>query len=290
MATWTQIEAEAPELAAAAHKVFEAHIHKTLATIRKDGSPRISGTEAKFFRRYLPRVDARLPQSRRPAARPTPRAPLCPIDTKLVDGDAKLSGRAVQVTDEATIRRFTGTLEQQPAEAFPLFRIDITDLTSRASPVTTSSSRRGAKAVGRQARRAPLSIDVLQQLSVLDELPRAQVVPPHPFARRFSEPGCHHRVLDQALKERERSQVSRVLEEQSAHAVFDLFLDAAGGAPDDRPSLPHRFRHRQAKALVQALLDDDCGVPLERVHDRGILLCIRHGQRGQVDAAAVPVW
>jgi hypothetical protein len=46
-----------------------------------------------------------------------------------VDGDAKLSGRAVQVTDEDTIRRFTGTLEEEPPEPFPLFRIDITDLT-----------------------------------------------------------------------------------------------------------------------------------------------------------------
>jgi hypothetical protein len=130
MATWSDIEAEAPELAAAAKKVFEAHIHKTLATIRKDGSPRISGTEAKFFEGdiYL----GSMPGSRKAAdLLRDPRLALhsAPLDTKLVDGDAKLSGRAVQVTDEDTIRRFTGTLDQHPTEEFPLFRIDITDLT-----------------------------------------------------------------------------------------------------------------------------------------------------------------
>jgi hypothetical protein len=130
MATWTQIEAEAPDLAAAAKKVFEAHIHKTLATVRKDGSPRISGTEAKFFEGdiYL----GSMPGSRKAAdLQRDPRLALhcAPGDTKLVDGDAKLSGRAVQITDEDTIRRFTGTLEQEPPEEFPLFRIDITDLT-----------------------------------------------------------------------------------------------------------------------------------------------------------------
>jgi hypothetical protein len=110
--------------------VFESHIHKTLATIRKDGSPRISGTEAKFFEGdiYL----GSMPGSRKAAdLMRDPRLALhgAPLDTKLVDGDAKLSGRAVQVTDEDTIRRFTGTLEEKPTEEFPLFRIDITDLT-----------------------------------------------------------------------------------------------------------------------------------------------------------------
>ena len=48
MAKWSEIEREAPELAARARELFEAHRHKTLATIRKDGSPRISGTEVEF--------------------------------------------------------------------------------------------------------------------------------------------------------------------------------------------------------------------------------------------------
>lgn len=45
MATWTDFETAAPELAAHVRERLLAHKHLTIATIRKDGSPRISGTE-----------------------------------------------------------------------------------------------------------------------------------------------------------------------------------------------------------------------------------------------------
>jgi hypothetical protein len=45
MASWSEVEQQAPELAAAAKAYFDKHKHKTLATLRKDGSPRISGSE-----------------------------------------------------------------------------------------------------------------------------------------------------------------------------------------------------------------------------------------------------
>ena len=48
MARWSEFEAEAPELAASVRARFDAHGHKTMATLRSDGSPRISGTEAVF--------------------------------------------------------------------------------------------------------------------------------------------------------------------------------------------------------------------------------------------------
>ena len=49
MATWDDFAAAAPELAAAARELFEAHTHLTIATLRKDGAPRISGIEAQFL-------------------------------------------------------------------------------------------------------------------------------------------------------------------------------------------------------------------------------------------------
>ena len=49
MATWDNFAAAAPELAAAARELFEAHTHLTIATLRKDGAPRISGIEAQFL-------------------------------------------------------------------------------------------------------------------------------------------------------------------------------------------------------------------------------------------------
>ena len=48
MATWTEFSAAAPELAERVKQSFDAHKHKTMATLRKDGSPRISGTEVEF--------------------------------------------------------------------------------------------------------------------------------------------------------------------------------------------------------------------------------------------------
>jgi hypothetical protein len=48
VASWSEVEAQAPELTALARGLFDAFTHKTLATLRRDGSPRISGTEVEF--------------------------------------------------------------------------------------------------------------------------------------------------------------------------------------------------------------------------------------------------
>lgn len=48
MATWQEFEREAPDLAKAVRERFTVRKHATLATLRRDGSPRISGTEVQF--------------------------------------------------------------------------------------------------------------------------------------------------------------------------------------------------------------------------------------------------
>lgn len=48
MATWKDIEREEPAFAARVRDLFDAGRHKTLATLRADGSPRISGIEVQF--------------------------------------------------------------------------------------------------------------------------------------------------------------------------------------------------------------------------------------------------
>jgi hypothetical protein len=48
VASWADFEAEAPELAARVRDRLGAHKHLTIATLRRDGSPRISGTEVEF--------------------------------------------------------------------------------------------------------------------------------------------------------------------------------------------------------------------------------------------------
>lgn len=48
MARWADVEAADPEFAARVQHLFETGRHKTIATLRADGSPRISGIECEF--------------------------------------------------------------------------------------------------------------------------------------------------------------------------------------------------------------------------------------------------
>lgn len=48
MATWAEFEAAAPEFASRVHGLMASRKHLTMATLRRDGSPRISGTEVEF--------------------------------------------------------------------------------------------------------------------------------------------------------------------------------------------------------------------------------------------------
>ncbi len=48
MTSWKDFATAEPELAARVQQHFESRKHMTLATVRRDGSPRISGTEVAF--------------------------------------------------------------------------------------------------------------------------------------------------------------------------------------------------------------------------------------------------
>ena len=48
MSAWRVIEETEPEFAARVRRLFDAGRHKTIATLRADGSPRISGIECEF--------------------------------------------------------------------------------------------------------------------------------------------------------------------------------------------------------------------------------------------------
>ena len=131
MASWKEIEAAAPELAARARASFDAHRHKLLATLRRDGSPRISGIEATFADGEL--WLGMMPGSRKALdLRRDPRLALHsasldpPDDPTAWGGDAKLSGRAVEVDDPVLKERFAGGGGQ--AEAAHLFRVDVDEL------------------------------------------------------------------------------------------------------------------------------------------------------------------
>src|SRR5258708_40323843 len=48
MASWAEFEAAEPQFASRVRKLMSARKHLTMATLRRDGSPRISGTEVEF--------------------------------------------------------------------------------------------------------------------------------------------------------------------------------------------------------------------------------------------------
>lgn len=98
MASWAEVEAEAPELARRARQLLDAHAHKTIATLRADGSPRISGIEAEIDGGEL--TFGSMPNARKGAdLRRDPRFALHSGSDDPPDwqGDAKLSGLAREV-------------------------------------------------------------------------------------------------------------------------------------------------------------------------------------------------
>lgn len=108
MARWAEVEREAPELAAAVRRRFEAHRHHTMATLRQDGSPRISGIELRFSDGAV--LLGMMPDSLK--ARDLLRDPRIAIHAASDDppgegedpsgwpGDAKLAGRALAVSGD----------------------------------------------------------------------------------------------------------------------------------------------------------------------------------------------
>lgn len=110
MSGWQAIEDAEPEFAGRVHRLFDAGRHKTIATLRADGSPRISGIECEFADGDLrfgsmsgARKGADLQRDPRFALHgPT----FHPVEGQEADwpGEAKIAGRAVPagpvLTDE----------------------------------------------------------------------------------------------------------------------------------------------------------------------------------------------
>jgi hypothetical protein len=128
MASWDEFEAQAPELAAAVRAQLTATLHTVLATLRADGAPRLTGLEVHFGDGEL--WLATMPDSRKADdLRRDPRFAIHSApDVSMVDGDAKVGGRAVLVDDRATRERFAATLPQElPPSGMALFRADLAD-------------------------------------------------------------------------------------------------------------------------------------------------------------------
>jgi nitroimidazol reductase NimA-like FMN-containing flavoprotein (pyridoxamine 5'-phosphate oxidase superfamily) len=119
MTAWQAVEQAAPEFAQRVRALFDAHRHKTIATLRADGSPRISGIEAAFEDGEL--VFGSMPNARKGAdLRRDPRfalhsATIDPIEGSEAEwpGEVKISGRAIAAgptSQEADGERFVADI------------------------------------------------------------------------------------------------------------------------------------------------------------------------------------
>jgi Pyridoxamine 5'-phosphate oxidase len=99
---WKDVERAEPEFAQRVQGLFDAHRHKTIATLRADGSPRISGIEVTFEDGEL--VFGSMANARKGAD--LVRDPRFALHSATVDpvegaeaqwpGEAKISGRAIK--------------------------------------------------------------------------------------------------------------------------------------------------------------------------------------------------
>jgi hypothetical protein len=117
---WREVEKAEPEFAQRVRALFDAHRHKTIATVRADGSPRISGIETVFEDGEL--VFGSMASARKGAdLRRDPRFALHSATVDPVEGseaqwpgEAKISGRAVagSVTEDQDGDRFLADIAQ----------------------------------------------------------------------------------------------------------------------------------------------------------------------------------
>jgi hypothetical protein len=128
MARWQEMEDSAPEFARALAERLDAHTHKTIATLRKDGSPRISGIEA-----FVADGDlwiGSMPNAVK--AQDLQRDPRYALHSGSADppewpGDAKLSGSAEEIIDQERRRALAQTMgsDSPPSPDSHTFRLDI---------------------------------------------------------------------------------------------------------------------------------------------------------------------
>jgi Pyridoxamine 5'-phosphate oxidase len=129
MATWSEFEAAAPDLAARVRARLDAHTHKTLATVRRDGSPRISGTETAIRDGEL-WIGSMWQALKAHDLQRDPRFALHsgsdePTDWK---GDAKVAGIAEEITDRERVEEING--DSAPPGPSHLFRLDLREVST----------------------------------------------------------------------------------------------------------------------------------------------------------------
>jgi hypothetical protein len=111
MVSWSEVRADAPDLAGRVEQALTRNKHLTMATLRMDGSPRISGTELEVSDGEL-WLGSMLQSRKAGDLRRDPRVAIHgptadpPEDPKGWPGEAKVSGRAVEMPHDDSSHRF----------------------------------------------------------------------------------------------------------------------------------------------------------------------------------------
>jgi Pyridoxamine 5'-phosphate oxidase len=129
MPSWSDFEAAAPELAARVRERLDAHVHKTLATLRRDGSPRISGTETRLVDGEL-WIGSMWQALKALDLQRDPRFALHSGSDEPDEwgGDAKLAGVVEEITDPERVREING--EAAAGGPSHLFRLDLREVST----------------------------------------------------------------------------------------------------------------------------------------------------------------
>lgn len=141
MARWQDIVSSQPDFAARVQALFDSRTHKVLATIRKDGSPRLTGIEVTFSDGDVWIGSMLGSRKNDDLARDHRMALLISSDDPPKDnpsawaGDAKLSGIAQPVDDPDRLRSMSGAESTAEAPDGLLYRIDISEVVlTRVAP------------------------------------------------------------------------------------------------------------------------------------------------------------
>ena len=129
MARWHDFAAEAPDLAEEARRFLDAHRHKTIATLRRSGAPRLSGIEVFFVGDDL-WFGSMWRAQKALDLRRDPRFALHSgsDDPPTWRGDVSISGIAEEVEDDHAKASIAAALESGPGGDWHLFRADVTEV------------------------------------------------------------------------------------------------------------------------------------------------------------------
>ncbi|MEU6861844.1 pyridoxamine 5'-phosphate oxidase family protein [Streptomyces sp. NPDC046876] len=127
---WAAFEEREPEFAAAVRARFAAFPHHVLATLRKDGSPRLTGLNVEFRggELWLAMMAGSL------KARDLQRDPRFALhsnpgpDDAMAEGDVRISGRAIELVDPPELHRYAEETQAEHPSPSHVFHADLTEV------------------------------------------------------------------------------------------------------------------------------------------------------------------